>query len=144
MNWDAVARARIEGEWEWVLVEAKGHKGELESDCTASAPASLLKIDDAFAATKDAMGVNQNADWKNGYYQYANRLAVLHFLQTHGCPTRLLFIYFVGDLAGTGRNSPQTADGWLPNLSEMKIHLGLYQGHGYSDRLHNLFLSVGG
>jgi hypothetical protein len=35
---------------------------------------------------KDGLRAKPEADWLTGYYQYANRLAHLHFLRRHGIP----------------------------------------------------------
>ena len=44
-----------------------------------------------------ALGVSADRDWLKGYYQYANRIAALHFLTQHKVPAHLLLIYFLGD-----------------------------------------------
>lgn len=36
-----------------------------------------------------------------GYYQAANRMATLYFVQREQIPARLLFIYFLGDQVPT-------------------------------------------
>jgi hypothetical protein len=145
MNWDAVARVKTDTKWEWLLVEAKAHIGELRSDCKATSRESLLKIETAFKDTKSAIGAAVDADWKNGYYQYANRLAVLHFLSQHSDrPIRMLFIYFIGDMIGWNRKSPQAVEEWKDELARMRSHLGLPSKHCYSEQIHDLYISVGG
>jgi hypothetical protein len=78
-------------------VEAKAHVGEFESRCEAVAPASLAKIKAALEATRKALGAVRSDEWMTHYYQYANRLAHLHFLREHGVDATLAFVYFVGD-----------------------------------------------
>ena len=92
MNWDAVGQIKVNGTWEWLLVEAKSHTGEIESDSGAG-DKSKRKIESVFKDVKYTLNVPQTADWLTKYYQYANRLAVLHHLDTHSVK-RLLFIYF--------------------------------------------------
>jgi hypothetical protein len=83
-NWDAVARIEIAGRSEWLLVEAKGNVEELNSSCGAKLQGGRAQIEAVMTRTKDALGVAPERDWLNGYYQFANRLAVLHFLTSNG------------------------------------------------------------
>ena len=69
----------------------------LKSDCKASNQDSINKIREAFSATREALGVPSAANWLEGDYQYANRLATLYFLRTQAISARLLFVYFLGD-----------------------------------------------
>jgi hypothetical protein len=139
-NWDAIGRLRRDGATEWLLVEAKGNLEELRSSCGAKAgEAGAVLIAQTFARTKRRLGVDPARDWLNGYYQYANRLAVLDFLNEENEPARLLFIYFTGDKNGE-RNCPPEAAGWREALAEQDRHLGLGDGHPLSQRVHKLFL----
>jgi hypothetical protein len=79
-NWDAVARVKVEGRLRWLLVEAKAHCDEIQSTCGAKAEGGLALIRAALEATKTGLGVESDRDWLHGYYQFCNRLAVLHFL----------------------------------------------------------------
>lgn len=141
-NWDAVARLRLDGQAEWLLVEAKAHSAELVSNCGAKSRTSLVQIDAALAQTKTALGVAARHDWLTMYYQFSNRLAALHFLRSQGIPARLLFIYFTGDRSGAGRECPKDVAAWQPALASMDAHLGLSPGHALADRVHKLFLPV--
>jgi hypothetical protein len=100
-NWDAVGRLELDSVTEYLLVEAKAHVEELQSTCTAKEAkqeGGLDKIMDALKTTIKASGSAAEVDhWLGPYYQYANRLAHLHFLIEHGIPARLVFIYFCGD-----------------------------------------------
>ena len=142
-TWDAIGEASINGTREWLLVEAKAHIGELASSTGASEDSQAI-IQRAMEETQQAMGVDPGHDWLKGYYQYANRLAVLHFLRREGIPARLLFIYFWGDRPEEGPNWPQTENEWEPPLREMEKDLGLEGNHQYSDFIHKLFLPVTG
>jgi len=141
-NWDAVGRIPlVNGKKEWLLVEAKAHLEELGSSCGATATTSLAKIQTFFATAKNDLGVHATADWMNDYYQYANRLATLAFLERHGVKARLLFVYFTGD-SHPGWACPSSKAGWQPALRDMKTHLGLPKRHALSSRIHDLFLPV--
>lgn len=141
-NWDAVGRLLLgDGSTEWVLVEAKAHVGELKSSCGAKANGGrpLIKrfLDDA----KQALGVPVSHDWLTDHYQYANRVANLHFLQANGVSARLLMICFTGDRR-PGWSCPVNQQAWQPALQKAKAHLGLSSGHGLANRIHELYLPV--
>lgn len=104
-----------------VLIEAKANIPELKSKCAAS-QRSRVKIDRALAETARALGATVTPAWSDEYYQYANRLAHLHFLKREGVPARLLFLYFVGDSDVAGPEFP--AD-WSPAIAGMYHQLGL-------------------
>jgi hypothetical protein len=61
-NWDAVAKLRVEGHDEWLLVEAKGHCGEITSNCAAKPEGGLSKISQALESTKSGLGVDPVKD----------------------------------------------------------------------------------
>lgn len=98
--WDAVATFDNEG---ILLVEAKAHRREVMSHCTAKSPDSIRKIKSALRYTHDALAPGQAYDkereniWFTTYYQLANRLAFLHHLRAEGKNVRLLLLNFVND-----------------------------------------------
>ncbi len=141
-NWDAVAVASIDGVDQWVLVEAKGHVGELRSDCQASEEGGLSTIRSALDETKRRLGISLECDWLHRYYQLANRLAVLNFLTQQQIPAHLMLIYFMGDNRPDGHQCPRTEAEWQTALDEQDRWLGLKPTHGLSSRIHKLFLSV--
>lgn len=141
-NWDAVGILNsVDGEEELVLVEAKAHLEELSSSCGAKAPTSRKLIESFLENAKRGLGVPSSADWLRGYYQYANRLALLHFLHQHGVRAHLLFIYFTGDHHGSWK-CPTSPQGWTPSLAAMKNHLGIAGAHPLQAFVHDLFLPV--
>jgi hypothetical protein len=88
-NWDAVARSTTNDGPTWVLIEAKAHTGELASSCGASPGGGFQQIKRVLEQTRAGLRVNGGGDWLNGFYQYANRIALLHFCasgaSTHIC-----------------------------------------------------------
>ncbi len=68
--------ATINGQDEWLLVEAKAHIGEMQSDCEATEKGGLLTIRSTLADLKRDLGVPAERDWLVRYYQVANRLAI--------------------------------------------------------------------
>jgi hypothetical protein len=141
-NWDAIGRATIGEAEEWLLVEAKAHLGEIKSNCGAKESGGLPKIRDAFEALKSGIGAGDDRDWLNGYYQYANRLAVLDFLTQRDVPARLLSIYFTGDTRKRGITCPGNQAEWQEALSTQDQWLGLEGDHRLSPRVHKIFLPV--
>ena len=141
-NWDAVGRVRFGDTEEWLLVEAKANLEELRSNCGATNPTNQEKIERALAETKQALGVQGDRDWLNGYYQFCNRVAVLYFLNQHGVPAHLLHLYFLGDLGDARRTCPGDQEGWQEALRAQGEHVGLPQGHRLEGRMHKLFLPV--
>jgi hypothetical protein len=144
-NWDAVGLLRHGDVSEWLLVEAKAHIGEMQQSCGAGEQ-SRRQIEAALAQTREALGVTGSAPWTDGYYQHANRLAVLWFLLSHSVPARLLFIYFTGDQRA-GAECPSDEAGWAAPLAAQDAHLGLDTAadpSGVRARVHKLFLPVGG
>ena len=140
-NWDAVGWIGTGPDAELLLVEAKANVEELRSDCGATSPSSIRKIELAFEATQESVGAALGADWMHDYYQAANRMATLYFVQREQVPSRLLFVYFLGDRV-PGRECPQTEDVWEPAIDAQWEHLGLAADHRLADRTHNLFLPI--
>lgn len=145
-NWDAVGKIHFGNQDEWLLVEAKGHIGEINSDCGATNPTSKQKIVAALGKASQAFD-NQTKpvqNWLKNYYQYANRLAVLYFLMNECVPpvnARLLFIYFCGDNR-ENVECPQSEQSWLPAIKEMNDWLGIDKNCELAKRVHYLFLPV--
>lgn len=131
----------------------KADVDELQSTCTAKEAkqdGGLDKIKDALRTTIKANGFTAAVDhWLTPHYQYANRLAHLHFLIEHRIPARLVFIYFCGDnwCGKTLRNGklpicPKDAKAWAAPLEMLHDHLGLGGRSKLEERVHNVFLRV--
>lgn len=146
LNWDAIGNIRLDrtdgvGGTEWMLLEAKAHLEELKYDCGAKGT-SRHTIQKAMDRTKTDLGVPAQADWLNPYYQFCNRVAVLHFLNTNGVAARLVFIYFCGD-AFHRRVCPKNEPEWRqPGLAALHQHVALPAQHSLSNRIHEVFLPV--
>lgn len=152
-NWDAVGEVRINGENEWLLVEAKANVEELRSNCGAKERGGRPLIRKRLHETRCyILGRSVGPDfapseedieaWLRGYYQYANRLAVLHFLRKHGVKARLLFIYFYGDQHPVATCPPIEQD-WSVPLEAMRNHLGIDEARNtLKPFIHKLYLPV--
>jgi hypothetical protein len=124
--WDGVAKLDVEGQpTTWLLFEAKAnHREFVGAPCKAS-PASRDKIERALGLAKRRLGVHRHFDWTGSYYQHANRLAVLAFLEKHRVQAKLVEVFFVGDRFPDGRECPATAAAWQPLLEARRLTLGL-------------------
>lgn len=142
-NWDAVATIRTDQTEEWVLVEAKANHPEFCSKPSGAVGSGRTKILAALEKTKKHLGVHRDYAWEGTYYQYANRLACLYFLNiVVRVPARLVFIYFVGDCFPDGRWCPTDEDDWKPLIHACHLTLGLPEKHALSDRIHRVFIPV--
>jgi len=94
-NWDGVILHKNENQVELVIVEAKARLGEIESVTNS---ASNEKIQKAFIETKQNLNIS-NSNWFGRYYQLANRLALVNYLQNSNevgkINASLLYIYFL-------------------------------------------------
>ena len=141
--WDAIGRLTYEDVTEWVLLEAKANHVEFCSPPTGAGDSSRRTIEDALKETKRYLGVHRAFRWTDTYYQYANRLASLYFLQIKMKePARLVFLYFGGDAFPDQRPCPEGRREWEPLLSACHQTLGLPEEHALSARVHDVFLEV--
>ncbi len=127
MNWDLVGYTKQNNKKIWILVEAKAHLGEIEQDCNATSVDSIEKIKNALLKTAKNYGikVTENKPWTKKYYQFANRIYILDLLKRNGFNSKLINIYFVGDMISKSRKSPQNENQWAIKIKEMKDYLGV-------------------
>jgi hypothetical protein len=120
-QWDALGRAPS---GEVVMVEAKAHLNELYSaPSAASAESSIARIQLSLRETAAHFGVVDGFDWSRQFYQYANRIAHAHLLHTlNGIPTKLVFLYFIGD---GDVNGPASREDWEAAIHVVQQSLGL-------------------
>jgi len=144
-NWDAVGKLLGSNGEEWLLIEAKAHLEEVRSSCAASNPKSKTMINDAFLATQESFGSKvQITNWLSPYYQFCNRLSVLHFLMHENkphIPARLIFIYFYGDKNGN-QKCPQNSGEWDSAIQDMYDAVGLDKKSDLFHRVDRIFLPV--
>jgi len=136
MNWDLIGFSRKKKTW--ILCEAKAHLGELKSDCGASKD-SKDKISRALNIVKNRLGVDTDKNWMEKYYQFANRLYAVDLINRQGFNAVLLNIYFLGDLSGKNRKSPQKESEWTDSIDKMYKTLGVPADLSI---VKNLFLEV--
>ena len=133
-HWDALARVGSDGA---IVLEAKANVPEIAagSGCAAGqtgTPQALrdrAQIEDALTRTRQALGVAEASAqaWLETHcYQYANRLAHLHFLRSTGTPAWLVNLYFTNDTthARTTRDAfdaQRRADAEIMGLRDVPI-----------------------
>lgn len=142
-NWDAVGKLYFDNKkFDILLVEAKAHVGEIVSDCKAKYEGGRKQIQDVMKKFKEDMGITNNRDFLTHYYQYANRLVVLNFLNRNSVPARLISIYFYGDRKMIG--APRNIEGWCEALKDQKQYIDLSPQSTLLARIHKVFLPVMG
>lgn len=149
-NWDAIGLMQFDSHVEYLLVEAKGHAAEIKSSCGAKPDGGLRGIQEALRETIEANDLSVDVEkWLSPYYQYANRLAHLHFLLQRNISSRLIFIYFLGDhwpnealVSKEPVFCPKTEQEWERYLQDMYTHLGLKGVTKLEQRVHRLFLPI--
>lgn len=141
--WDALATAAGNNHEQGViLLEAKSHFNELgkpDSACGAKGK-GLKKIESSLSIVKSALGVNIDCSWLGKYYQYANRIAHLYWLNVaEQIPTWMVLLYFIGDHEQHG---PNTVVEWKTKLTEMKTEMGLPEFHLLTNRIIEIFSPI--
>jgi hypothetical protein len=120
-QWDALG---VSDKGDVLLVEAKAHIDEMCSPGTAAGDKSRAQIRLALDQTIEALEAKPKTDWTDTFYQYANRLAHLHFLRSHGVSAWLVLVGFVGD---TDMDGPLDAREWQAAYRVADHVLGIKQ-----------------
>ena len=128
-----MAHPRGEGESSRVLLSTnRCRRGEPETDSQEPCADSALPGSACQVLLARCLGT---------YYQYANRLAFLYFLNVIArVPARLVFLYFTGDRFPDGRPCPATIERWNELINARRLTLGLEHEHALTDRVHTIFL----
>ena len=107
-----------------IIVEAKAYIEEADTDPTGAGEKSKSLIDKSLLKTKEFMKASGgHADWSQSFYQYANRLAHLHYLsEQNSIPCELWFVYFC-NLESDPKSTSYTE--WKGALRLLHSHLGL-------------------
>ena len=130
-NWDGVIylhplvpkSKKIE---KWVVIEAKARLEELQSK-TGAGKESRKIIEKAFKETKDYFGIQTKNNWLENYYQLANRLAFLHFMQLNNVDVTLLNIYFINGWSNDLKKNVTSKKVWEKKIKEEYDYLGINQ-----------------
>lgn len=99
--WDGLAKAKGHNKEEIILlVEAKGHLSEMKSELRVTSSESRGVIQNTFQKFRQKNGIDEKyaSVWENSYYQLANRLIYLDYLNhTLNIKTYLVLINFIDD-----------------------------------------------
>jgi len=134
-HWDGMGKSASQKVF---LVEAKSHIPELISSLRATNPDSKDQILKSLSRTKKELGSKTDFDWSKTFYQYANRLAHVHFLKQKQVSAYLVSVYFLND---SEMNGPKTSDEWRGALRLLHRCLGL-EKHALSRLVTELFIDV--
>jgi hypothetical protein len=119
-QWDGLGRI---SDGSILLIEGKAHISEVLSAIQASDPNSVNLIEGSLARTKRELGVRTKNPWTTPFYQYANRIAHLHFLNNlNGIKSYLVFVNFVGDKEMGG---PKSEPEWIGVNNLIHSYLGI-------------------
>ena len=135
--WDGLARVGDSV----VLIEAKGHIPEIVSPRTRASEPARGKIRRSMEEAQQALSPKSLGwvDWTGTFYQYANRVAHLHFLREHNrIPAHLVNVYF---LNATDVGGPTAVDEWKGAITVVKSYLGLGRTR-MSKYTHDVFVDV--
>lgn len=139
-QWDALGKTSDESDNHvFFLVEAKAHVLELVSSCGAKDENSLNTISASLAETQQWLKCRDPfIDWKNGFYQYANRLAHLYFLREIALKEAyLVFLYFLDDQT----HIPTSRAAWDSALNLQKRLMGLTEG-SLTGKVFEIFINT--
>ena len=135
-RWDGLARTSSR---KYLLVEAKAYIEEGVDFGSKAGDTSRKKIVDALEQSKQAYNANPDANWESPFYQYANRLAHLHFLVSKNkINAYLVFLYFA--------NAPDvlsscSSEQWEGARRLTEQCLGLSR-HVYNERIATVVVDV--
>lgn len=133
--WDGLARA---GDTV-LLVEAKAHIAELlSSPVRASNPGARERILASLGDVQASL-TRGRLSWNGPFYQYANRVAHLHFLrEENGIDAHLVYVYCLNapDVRG-----PTTRDEWAGAIQLVEAYLGVGR-HRLSRFIHRIYVDV--
>ncbi len=129
-QWDGLA---VTDNGQILLVEAKAHISEMvTAPSQARGESARQKIQESLARVKTFVNSKSQADWSASFYQYANRLAHLHWLrEVNGHDAYLVNLFFVNDREVQG---PESAAEWGAAIRLQEVFLGVRQSgqNGYA------------
>jgi len=143
-RWDGLA---ITSTGDVILVEAKAHLAEFATDpCGAKSKKSIALIRKSLAEVQGFMEISKRRSrpelWSNAFYQYANRIAHLYYLQKlNGIPTHLVFLDIVND-PDSGKNAVRSAAEWKSLVRLAETCLGISPRKPLMQYVHHIHLDV--
>ncbi len=136
--WDALGVGKETAEC--FLLEAKAHIPEVVSSPSKAQGRSRTRIRGRLNDLKRSLGSTAPADWSGTFYQYANRLAYLHWLRSHHVPAFLVSVYFTN--APDVPNAVKSPAEWQGALTVIRTYLGLGRQHPLKPFVVDVFVDV--
>lgn len=118
--WDATG---ITSSGRPILLEAKAHIPEAASPASGASPKSMVLIEASLEEARKYFAPRSSAVWLGTFYQYANRLAHLYYLQhLNKIPSVLIFLNFIN---ATEMDGPTSNLEWEGAIRLLHTVLGL-------------------
>jgi hypothetical protein len=125
-----------------LLIEAKAHIPEMLSPASKAVDLESKKlIRSSLRQVQRTLAPRATRDWSTleYFYQYTNRLAFLHLLQTlNDEPAHLINVYFVN---ATDMGGPSTSEEWQGAIALLECYLGI-RHHRLAHFVHPVFVDV--
>ena len=142
-SWDGIAVLTDKnGEKILLLFEAKAHKGELSSSCSATDIGSIEVISKHLNETKKSLGLDENVDWMKRYYQFANRLAFHNYLQNKNIKVALICVYFANDPYWNKKKGHKGKEQWKEAIETEKEYFGIDNAFLKKNHIYNLIIDL--
>lgn len=137
-NWDAICKI----DDEWILIEAKSRKKEIESDCSASKDSKDF-ISKRFDLIKNKYGIKRQNDWTLNFYQKANRILFVDYLTDNNIKATLLFVYFINGFKKDNKQQGVTSDSeWRDLIKIQDDYLGISDNKELKHKIVNLIIDI--
>jgi len=144
-NWDAILyftpiipNSKLEDQW--IIVEAKAHLKELESDSGVKDKKSKEQIEKAFEATQKRFNIKTQNNWLKKYYQLANRLAFINFMLDNDIQCSLLNIYFINGWNKDPKKNVLKIEDWKKAIEAEYTHLGINNNNEAKKYISEIFV----
>ena len=139
-SWDAIGRVQIgKVGWEWLLVSAFAHQGELEQNGNPLLDEADERVLSALAEGELKYNVDSDIDWINDHFYLSTRLSTLAFLRKCGICVRMLSVYFYDEKKGMDHLFP-SLNQWDTAIATTEQELGLRGKSVLERRIYRIFL----
>lgn len=134
-QWDGLVVVNgVNGQKGLLLVEAKAHLDETNSDLKAVSDQSINIINKSISRTQEYYGIEPN-DWTKTYYQLGNGIAYLYFMnEILNIPTWLVLINFTD-----GEYKKTDLHEWLKHYNQIYINMGIDLNSKLLNKIIQLF-----
>lgn len=140
-HWDGIAiLTKNDGSKTLLLIEAKAHKGEINSNSRATSE-SLEVIKKRLQKIQKDSGLKDDVDWTKRYYQFANRLAFLLFLQDKGTDVSFVYILFANDPYWNEKDKT-TIEDWNKVLKKEREYFGITEQFRAEKRICDCIINL--